>query len=313
MEEKSRYATKICALLVVIILTLLILIGTLSFNEKLSTELNWHFWVEGPVIKADCVFDKELLINQDAMIKISFTEWEFGENYTVSLEPSDGLTIKNNFNWTGNFTQPQYLFYNLSVEVPGYYSISVRLTPELQFRHYDTDIIYFEVTDTKMIIDSRPRNNWYHPNYGGTTRPMPSINENLTGNMTLSKTPYMNEEVLLTYTFNTSIDILDSGRTQLMLIFPSMGFEIIDVVYPPNGETWEAYTDQYIQFTWMGEIRKYETYQISAKFRVIDEGKGNIVCSLVAQTQEGIDKTLKERNSVHLEVNKYTAVYKISD
>ena len=122
----------------------------------------------------------------------------------------------------------------------------------------------------------------------------------------------MNEEVLLVYTFHTSIDILDSERNQLMLFFPPEGFEIIEVVYPPNGEIWVANGEQYIQHTWMGEIRKNETYQLSARFRVIEEGSGNIICSLSAQIQDGIDETLHEKNSVWLSVNKYTATYIIS-
>jgi hypothetical protein len=321
MEDNIRYAIKIFT--VFILAALLIIGGSLFIEHKLptiSTKLQWSLVFESTPLKANCIFDRELLINQNAMMKISFDKWWDGEQYTVNLTPSDGLTIIDNLNWTGNFTLPREIFYNLSVDIPGYYSISVKIIHDRDlesgyygYNEYATDIISFEVTDSKMIIDSYPYNNWYPSNYGGGVGPMDNINEKLTGNITLSNTPFMNEEVLLVYTFHTSIDLLDSSRNQLDLSFPPKGFEIIEVIYPPNGGTGELVDGElFNQYTWMGEIHKNKTYQLSVKFKVIEEGSGNIVCSLVGQIQYGIHQTFQERNSVWLSVNKYTATYVIS-
>lgn len=157
-----------------------------------------------------------------------------------------------------------------------------------------------------MIMDSEPENNWYEPNQLRALS-FSDNNENFTVNISLSSMPELNKEVTIVYEFKSSIDILDGQRNQMTISFPPNGFRILGYDMPVNSK-------EYIspgQYSWKGEIKKNETYQMSVRFKIVEEGNGTIGLTFNAQKQDGIEDMINDSNLVQLYVDKYKANYEI--
>jgi hypothetical protein len=135
-------------------------------------------------------------------------------------------------------------------------------------------------------------------------------NENFTVNVSLSSIPELNKEVTIVYEFKSSIDLLDEQRNCMMISFPPNGFNILGYEMSMIGEG-SFSTGEFRQYSWKGEIKKNETYQMSVRFKIVEEGNGTIGLMFNAQKQDGIEDMINDSNLVQLYVDKYKANYEI--
>jgi hypothetical protein len=160
---------------------------------------------------------------------------------------------------------------NYFISVPGFEYLT---GPMIEVR----DVLYFIVCEDVKVSRTPPENNWYEKTQI-VSIPLSENNEMINSTILFSSLPELNKEVMLTYTVTPSIDLQDPQRTWVTLVYPSKGFEVINVEFPAGGEVYRYEG----QLTWKGSIKKGETVQIKVVVKVITTGYGYIYGHLTVQ------------------------------
>ena len=230
-----------------------------------------------------------------AELTVTITSLVNAPNITAQLNLSEGIELlSGSQNWSCDLPAKGSVRFKAKIKAvrTGDWTIEANaryMTPQTQDLFEGSDKLYLTVCEEVKVSDTPPVNNWYDP---AQTRVISSAqnNEMIESDLFFSSLPKLNEEITLTYTLTPQIDLADSQKTQVIINYPSKGFEIINVEFPP----WtEIYEDEG-QLTWKGSIEGNQTVQIKAVVRAISTGNGFIYAHLNVQPHGEITELISD-------------------
>lgn len=254
-----------------------------------------------------CLLEKPILNNQVTLL-YKFKSVSPAPNAIAKIElPESFVLVSGSPEWQGSLAQNEEQSFEVVIKSTkvGYYQLkaSVSQTGE-GYQFGDSYVIDIEITPNNAVLGSRPENNWYHPAQGQGV-PASENNEAISSQLLLSNAPELNKEFTVTYRVTPQIDIPDSQRTQMNLVFPPKGFKVLNVEFPQGGKTYKYDT----QLSWKGSIIKNQTIEIKATFRITDTGQGSVYGSLNVQEGGGITKFMQDTKVAELYVDKYGGTF----
>ncbi len=256
-----------------------------------------------PLQSGLCLLKKPIL-NNPVTLLYKFKSVTPAPNTVAKIElPESFVLVSGNPEWRGNLTENQEQSFEVTIKSTkvGYYQLRASVLSEGEgYSFGDADVIDIEITPNDAILDSRPKNNWYHPAQGQAI-PIPENNEEISSQLIISNAPELNKEFTVTYKVSPRIDIPDPQRTQMSLAFPPKGFKVVNVEFPSGGKTYKHDT----QLSWKGSIARNQTVEIKATFRITDTGQGSIYGSLGVQQGGGITEFMQDAKVAELYVDKY--------
>jgi len=260
-----------------------------------------------PLQSGLCLLEKPIL-NNPVTLLYKFKSVTPAPNTVAKIElPESFVLVRGNPEWRGNLTENQEQSFEVIIKSTkvGYYQLKASVLNEGEgYPFGDVDVIDIEITPNDAILDSRPKNNWYHPAQGQAI-PVAENNQAINSQLIISNNPELNKEITVTYRVTPTIDIPDPQRTQLSLVFPPKGFKVINSEFPSGGKTYKHDT----QLSWKGSIDRNQTVEIKATFRITDTGQGSIYGSLNVQQGSGITKFMQDAKIAELYVDKYGGTF----
>ena len=134
-------------------------------------------------------------------------------------------------------------------------------------------------------------------------------NDQINSELIFSGSPELDEEFTVTYRVSF-VGTLPSETVGLALVFPPNAFEVVDVEFPPYpvaGESQtqpeEVHTDTRIG--WRGRIGEQQAVELTATFKVISAGWGNIYGSLRSGGEGEVSELVQDVKLAEIYIDKY--------
>jgi len=261
-------------------------------------------------IQATLSLSDKPVLNTPVTLTLSFKSATDAPNTNAKIELPDGFElVSGDLNWQGDLSADkeqkiEVIFKSTKV---GYYQLKGSAISTQGSSYFgDNDNINIEITPTDAIIGSKSDNNWYGSEQVQAT-PLAENNEQIQSELIISQNPELNRGFTITYSLTPSIDIPDSQRTQMSLVFPPKAFEVVVAQFPEGGENYEYKN----QLSWKGSINKGQTVEIRATFKITKTGWGPVYGHLNVQPSGEIANLISDAKIADLYVDKYTGNFKI--
>jgi len=88
---------------------------------------------------------------------------------------------------------------------------------------------------------------------------------------------------------------INISSAQMWLFVPPKGFELVDVQFPPNGKIFSG--------SWVGDIKKGQTVEINATYRITSTGWGDVEGQLLVQRGGEVTDTIVDIKMADLSVD----------
>jgi len=229
-------------------LSVIVLIGTLIViglgKDKIwppETKVSFPYTTQSksePMspIETALTLSAEPLVNQTVELIFSFKSSMALPNAKAEIVlPKNFELVSGLSSWQGNLKkdEQQKLAVKVKAKKPGFYRLIGTVGSST---NNATAFINLEITPDKVIIGSRPQNNWYHPAQGMVV-PEAMNNENVKSELIISNPPALGKEFTISYQISSPIT---TNRAELYLVFPPKAFKLVDVKFPSNGKTYTS-------------------------------------------------------------------------
>lgn len=259
--------------------------------------------------------DKPLLNTPVRLTMIFESSVEF-INVSAQIELPDGFEfVDGNPVWSGDIGIGEERRIEVVVQSTkvGYHQLSGVIKSEEGGVIGGTNIVYVEVTEDDAIIGGKPENNWYwHDEPARGMALFASVNnEQIESELVFSGSPELNQEFSVTYKV-TSVGVLPSEKVGIAFGFPPNAFEVIDVKFPQYPVADELQTQPSdTSIGWTGRIGEQQTIELTATFKVISTGWGNIYGTLRSGGEGEIIKLVRDVKLADIYVDKYSGSFSI--
>ena len=294
--------------LVVVTLSLLILV--VSCGSLYYYVFKWcspfHLPWEG-IICVRLLADGEPRVGKPIRLKVEVARRNQNISKTsvaVKLPPEIEL-LAGDLEWQVdlNANQKSTRFLTIRVNQPGEWRIEVEAYSPGGY--WTSNAIYLLSSPTigKVSYKQSP-NNWIRDTNVGTVLVSPQFDERVSGVLTISPQPSLNQEFKVTYIFKTLIPLNDA---RIGITFPWRGFEVISVT---PAQDWSRVTEGQVE--WHGDLKSNQTLSFVVTFKITDVGRGDVNAYSYVQIGEGDTSiSISTSSAAYLEVTKYTGRYQM--
>ncbi len=269
----------------------------------------------GYPIKATLSFSDKPLLNKPVTLTLKIKSLGVSlSGVSAKIELPDGISfISGDLSWNGDLTENEERSIGAVVKSSktGFYEIKASALSSSYPGEGAQDAINVEVTENDAIIGSQAVNNWYEPGQGQAIA-MPQNNGQIRSELVISRKPEMNREFTVTYRVTPQIDLPDPDKTQVSLVFPPKGFEIVKVQFPEWGTGYGNESQMASsEVIWKGAIEKGKTAELSATFKITETGWGDVLGILNVQPGKGIEDMIQDVKIAELRVDRYSGSFVI--